>query len=239
MLNQNLFADIKKLLIESHTKEEIQNLSTSELKKLHGKYLAMGTDDAKKEAAEIKKEIESRGEDDGETKPVVAQQNEELLMILDVLCEVAGFDMMTLVEETIGQMQHLAHASGWDKPAPEGAASASDRLKRVLANAKRLGKRRVRDAIPAGDKTQIDIEDAGEDNVHERPASAGGGVARDPIGFEGIQNDIDGIGQTSAFFKPNKGKKPNSLVAWAGLSSKSSTAPSKGKGKKPNSKTKK
>ena len=110
MLNQNLFADIKKLLIESHTKEEIQNLSTSELKKLHGKYLAMGTDDAKKEAGEIKKEIESRGEDAGETKPVVAQQNEELLMILDVLCEVAGFDMMTLVEETRKEMENLGRA---------------------------------------------------------------------------------------------------------------------------------
>lgn len=157
----NLFADIKKLLIESHTKEEIKDLSTSELKKLHGEYLAKGTVEAKEEAAEIKKEIESRGQDDdsetksetklaednraspiwnthkpvqnwnrvadyysilakkeaarraavekemkakaeaAKKKPDVAEQNEELLAILDVLCEMVGVDMMTLVEETL------------------------------------------------------------------------------------------------------------------------------------------
>ena len=61
--SNNWVNGIRKTLIESHTKEEIKNLSTSELKKLHAKYMEDGTEEAEAEAKMIKKEIESRGEE--------------------------------------------------------------------------------------------------------------------------------------------------------------------------------
>ena len=75
MHNFNPFADIKKLL-EDHTKEQIKDLSTSELKKLHKEYLAKGTVEAKKEAAQINAEMQSRGQD--EDGKAIDEQVEEL-----------------------------------------------------------------------------------------------------------------------------------------------------------------
>lgn len=253
MHDYNLFADIKKLLIESHTKEEIKTLSTSELKKLHGEYLAKGTVEAKSEAEMIKKEIESRGEDEGEKKKVeenfdrhrplgssmgspgyadrvfagasqkerleraakerkarleaekeakakkkpVAEQNEELLAILDTLCEMAGLDMVALVEETRKEMENLGRAYSWDKPAPEGVLASTDRLARVKANMARLGKRRERGALKTGEETAYRIEMGGEDLVHEPSAkerAKGAPSARvDPKGYDKVQDSIEKI----------------------------------------------
>jgi len=278
MHDYNLFADIKKLLIEtklaeSHTTEEIKALSTSELKKLHKEYLAKDTDEAKKEADEIKKEIESRGEDDGEEKsetkldeednraspiwnthkPVqnwnrvadyysilakreaarraevdkemaerkakaeaakkkpVAEQNEELLAILDTLCEMAGLDMMTLVEETRKEMENLGHAYGWDQPAPEGVMASTDRLARVRANMARLGKRRERGALKTGEETAYKIEMGGEDLVHEPTAkerAKGAPSARvDPKGYDKVQDSIEKISDKFTLAKAKKEKQ--------------------------------
>lgn len=298
MHDHNLFADIKKLLIEtklaeSHTTEEIKALSTSELKKLHGEYLAKGTVEAKEEAAEIKKEIDSRGEDDGEEKsetkldeednraspiwnthkpvqnwnrvadyylivakkeaarraevekemaerkakaeaakkkPDVAQQNEELLAILDTLCEMAGLDMMTLVEETRKEMENLGHAYGWDKPAPEGVLASTDRLARVKANMARLGKRRERGALKTGEETAYKIEMGGEDLVHEPSAkerAKGAPSARvDPKGYDKVQDSIEKI---SDKFTMDRAKK-NAFDAMKPFALQ--PKPKKGKGKK-------
>ena len=205
MHDHNLFADIKKLLIEtklveSHTTEEIKDLSTSELKKLHKEYLAKDTDEAKKEADEIKKEIESRGEDEGEEKADVAQQNEELLAILDTLCEMAGLDMMTLVEETRKEMQNLGHAYSWDKPAPVAAphgklaANARDVIvKAVMARGTRNERAaREREQFRAGPKFAQTIADAGKD-VHEREDGRVVTGLEALGGFDRIQSDIDEI----------------------------------------------
>jgi len=100
MHDQNLFAEIKKMLSEDHTQADIEKLSVSELKKLHKEYTEKGTDEAKKEADMIAAEIDRRGEDDAPETKNIEQQNEELLMILDVLCEMVGLDVQTLVEET-------------------------------------------------------------------------------------------------------------------------------------------
>jgi hypothetical protein len=259
----NLFADIKKLLIESHTKEEIKALSTSELKKLHKEYLAKDTDEAKKEADEIKKEIESRGEEKdedlnearftkaeqkamrrdwvssynkaakskgGETngerlnriarekmaekkagKSDVAEQNEELLAILDTLCEMAGLDMVALVEETRKEMENLGHAYGWDQPAPEGVMARTDRLARVKANMARLGKRRERGALKTGEETAYKIEMGGEDLVHEPTAKerAKGAPAarRDMAGYDKVQDSIEKISDKFTLAKAKKEKQ--------------------------------
>ena len=246
MHDYNLFADIKKLLIESHTKEEIKTLSTSELKKLHAKYMKDGTDEAKSEAEMIKKEIESRGKEKveenthrplgssigspgyadrvfagasrqerleqaakkraaekeaeakakAEKKPV-AEQNEELLAILDTLCEMVGLDMMTLVEETRKEMDDLGRAYSWDKPAPEGVMASTDRLARVKANMARLGKRRERGALKTGEETAYKIEMGGEDLIHEPTAkerAKGAPSTRvDPEGYDKVQNSIEDI----------------------------------------------
>jgi hypothetical protein len=261
MHDYNLFTDIKKLLIESHTKEEIKTLSTSELKKLHKEYSEKDTDEAKSEAEMIKKEIESRGEEkveenfnthrplgssisgryaDGvfaahdarqkglkkaaeeraarlaaekeakakaEKKPV-AEQNEELLAILDTLCEMVGLDMMTLVEETRKQMRDLGHASGWDKPAPAGAphgklaANARDVIvQAVMARGtrnERIAAAARADAIPAGVDTAYKIEtDTTIKDIHEptaeRRARGEPGAVVDPRRFDKTQGSIESI----------------------------------------------
>jgi hypothetical protein len=278
MHDYNIFAEIKKLMMESHTKEQIKALSTSELKKLHKEYMEKGTDEAVEEAAIIKKEIESRGEEktevtegkdeelaaarkwykkSGSTGPFegatptdryllemyrremkksksksksnVAQQNEELLAILNVLCEMAGLDMETLMEETREEMENLGRAYGWDKPAPEGTSARDARLARVKANMRRLGKRSKRvaadqDAFRTGDKFVQSLVDAGRKNLgmHEPTAKKRmlgrlglpGGVDKpvhinDPA-FDEIQNSIKGLLGKGNNPKPTgkpKGKK--------------------------------
>jgi uncharacterized protein YpuA (DUF1002 family) len=239
MHDHNLFTDIKKLLIEtklaeSHTTEEIKDLSTSELKKLHKEYLAKDTDEAKKEADEIKKEIESRGEDEGEEKADVAQQNEELLAILDTLCEMVGLDMMTLVEETREEMKNLGLAYSWDKPAPEGVMASTDRLARVKANMARLGKRRERGALKTGEETAYKIEMGGEDLVHEPTAkerAKGAPSARvDPKGYDKVQDSIEKIADK---FTMDRAKQNafNAMKPFA-LQPKPKATKAKGKGKK-------
>jgi hypothetical protein len=141
---------------------------------------------AAEEAAKKKEEAKQESK-------TVKEQNEELLMILDVLCEMVGVDMETLVEETRKEMENLGKAYSWDKPAPEGTMAAHDRMARVKANMARLGKRGTRDAIPSGPKTAYDIEMSG-DEVHERSAKQGGGVTNDPKAFAKMQSSIENIG---------------------------------------------
>lgn len=276
MHDYNLFADIKKLLIESHTKEEIKDLSTSELKKLHKEYLAKGTVEAKEEAAEIKKEIESRGEDDdsetkSETKldeednraspifnthkPVqnwnrvadyysilakreaarraevdkemaerkakaeaakkkpVAEQNEELLAILDTLCEMAGLDMVALMEQmTRKDFENWGRAEGWNKPAPAAAphgklaANARDILvKAGMARGTRSERiAREREQFRAGPDFAERMADAGQDNVHETDKGVVTGL-KALRGFDQIQSDIDDLAHKSR--RAEEGKK--------------------------------
>jgi len=265
MHDYNLFADIKKLLIESHTKEEIKDLSTSELKKLHGEYLAKGTVEAKEEAAEIKKEIESRGEEKdedlnearftkaeqkamrrdwvssynkaakskgGETngerlnriarakmaekkagKSDVAQQNEELLAILDTLCEMAGLDMVALMEQmTRKDFENWGRAEGWNKPAPAAAphgklaANARDILvKAARARGTRSERiEREREQFRAGPDFAERMADAGQDNVHETDKGVVTGL-KALRGFDQIQSDIDDLAHKSR--RAEEGKK--------------------------------
>jgi hypothetical protein len=184
---------IRQLMTESHTKEELMKLSNAELKKLHGEYMDKGDEDSVKEAKVIKDILDERGDDKEEDKEDMKQQNEELMLMLDVLCEMVGVDMKTLVEETRKEMENLAHAYGWDQKSPEGATGANERIARVRANMKRLGKRRTRDAIPAGMGTALDIEMSG-DEVHERSAKQGGGVVKDRKAFDRTQRSIEKIG---------------------------------------------
>jgi hypothetical protein len=243
MHDHNLFADIKKLLIEtklaeSHTTEEIKDLSTSELKKLHKEYLAKDTDEAKKEADEIKKEIESRGEDDGEEKADVAQQNEELLAILDTLCEMVGLDMMTLVEETRKEMENLGRAYSWDEPAPvaapHGKLAANARDVILLRNKARLGTRREREALKTGEDTAYKIEMGGEDRRHEPTAkerAKGAPSTRvDQKGYDKVQDSIEKI---SDKFTMDRAKQNafNAMKPFA-LQPKPKATKAKGKGKK-------
>lgn len=184
---------IRQLLDEGHTKEELMKLSNSELEKLHDEYKDKDDEASQKEAKMIKDILDARGDDKEEDKEDMKQQNEELMLMLDVLCEMVGVDIETLVEETRKEMENLAHAYGWDQKSPEGATGANERIARVRANMKRLGKRRTRDAIPAGMKTALDIELAGDD-VHERSAKKGGGVVNDPKAFARTQRSIEKIG---------------------------------------------
>ena len=206
--SNNWVNGIRKTLIESHTKEEIEALSTSELKKLHKEYLAKGTVEAKEEAAEIKKEIESRGEEKSETK-----LDEELLVILDTLCEMVGLDMMNLVElHASGEMtrddfQNWLHAKGAgakDKSTEDPRVAAA-RIKGAKETAKRIGTKSQRaaaaalaGAIKTGKDTAYDIEtDAPIEDVHEptareRAAGAPGAVV-DPTKFDRTQGSIEKI----------------------------------------------
>jgi hypothetical protein len=187
---------IRQLMTESHTKEELMKLSNAELKKLHDEYTDKGDEDSQKEAKAIKDILDERGDDKEEKeedKEDMKQQNEELMLMLDVLCEMVGVDMETLVEETRKEMENLAHAYGWDQKSPEGATGANERIARVRANMKRLGKRNTRDAIPAGMKTALNIELSGDD-VHERSAKQGGGVVKDRKAFDRTQRSIEKIG---------------------------------------------
>ncbi len=136
---------------------------------------------------------EPKPEPKPEKKEDIKEENEQLLLMIDVLCEMVGVDIETLVEETRKEMENLAHAYGWDQKSPEGATGANERIARVRANMKRLGKRNTRDAIPAGMKTALDIELAGDD-VHERSAKKGGGVVKDPKAFARTQRSIEKIG---------------------------------------------
>lgn len=288
MHDYNLFADIKKLLIESHTKEEIKALSTSELKKLHAEYMEKGTEEDKAEAAEIKKEIDSRGEDGEEKleeatrggwgtkrankilgdnqraadavrskgpkeetngerlnrlareemakkKSHVAEQNEELLAILDVLCEMAGLDMEVLVEETRKEMENLGRAYSWDKPAPPGAphgrlaANARD----VIVGANRLkgtrGERaaREREEFRVGSKFAKRVADEGPDFIHNPET---GGVVRDVGKFDAIQNDIDEIGRQVSNVENERKMSPEMLAHLTNLRRLAKPAAKKPKG---------
>lgn len=302
MHDYNLFADIKKLLIESHTKEEIKTLSTSELKKLHAKYMKDGTDEAKSEAEMIKKEIESRGKErldetnfnthtplgssisgryaDGvfaahdarqkglkkaaeeraarlaaekeakaeaeAAKKPVAEQNEELLAILDTLCEMVGLDMMTLVEmHASGEMtrddfQNWLHAMGAGPrhTSTEDPRVAAARIKGAKQTAKRIGTKSQRaaaaaraDAIPAGVDTAYDIEtDTTIQDIHEptarRRARGEPGAVVDPHRFDETQGSIENI-TNKLTAKKAKENAFNAMKAFA-LQPK----PKKGKGKK-------
>jgi hypothetical protein len=196
-------------MIESHTKEELMKLSNAELKKLHGEYSGKDDEKSQDEANVIKGILDERGD-------TVKEQNEELLMILDVLCEMVGVDMETLVEETRKEMENMAKAHEWDKPAPEGEDAASDRLARVRENMKRLGKRNTRGVIPAGPRTAAKIEGSGEKNIHEPTAAArlGGAppVTHDPEASARIENSILKIGDevSERAIADEIGKKPKS-----------------------------
>ena len=263
MHDYNLFAQIKKLLSEDHTKEEIKALSTSELKKLHGEYLEKGTEEDKAEAAEIKKEIDSRGEEgeekleeatrggwgmnrahtilrdnqratdavkksaaaaaaakakkeaEGKKKSEVQQQNEELLAILDVLCEMAGLDVEALVEETRKEMENLGRAYSWDKPAPankpHGSVAANARDVIVRANMARLGSKRSREGIKTGEQTAHEIERSGDDGVHEptaaQRAKGAPSVVKDLGKFDKVQDSIEGIADKFTMDRVKKTQK--------------------------------
>lgn len=141
---------------------------------------------AAEEAAKKKEEAKQESK-------TVKEQNEELLMILDVLCEMVGMDMETLVEETRKEMENLGKAYSWDQPAPEGVLAAHDRMARVNANMARRGKSR----IPSGALTAGQIEVSGDD-VHEPTARArlrgAPPVTYDPKEFAKMQSSIENIG---------------------------------------------
>lgn len=222
---------IRQLMIESHTKEELLKLSNAELKKLHGEYSGKDDEKSQDEAKVIKGILDERGDEEEEIQEpkTVKEQNEELLMILDVLCEMIGVDMETLIEQT-GQMsrkdwQNFLRGAELDKPAPEGRAAADARLAGVIANMKSLGKRKTRDTIRSGPRTAAQIEGPGEGsgkvNVHEPTAAArlsgAPSVTYDPKASARMQRDIMKIGDkvsekamgeiANKIIKKSKGKK--------------------------------
>ena len=59
---------IRQLVNESHTREELMKLSDDKLKDLHKEYSAKDDEDSQKEAEQIKKILDSRGDDKEEVK---------------------------------------------------------------------------------------------------------------------------------------------------------------------------
>jgi hypothetical protein len=228
MHDRNLFAEIKKMLSEDHTQADIEKLSVSELKKLHKEYTEKGTDEAKKEADMIAAEIDRRGEDDAPETKNIEQQNEELLMILDVLCEMVGFDVQTLVEETIKDMENMAKAHEWDRPAPEGAAAASDRLAGVKARMALLGKRSER--VPPKEPTYNARVKSGEltpplpkktkTKKTKKPARKGKGsfpvvtnnIHHDQVTMKRLKDDPDELRTTIKEYTPGFMKHSDALT---------------------------
>ena len=183
------------MLFRSTIEEQVE-----ELHEIEGRRRPYKRPTTKEFLARLKKQKEEEAkkkEEKGEKKSDVAQQNEELLAILDTLCEMAGLDMVALVEETRKEMENLGHAYGWDQPAPEGVMARTDRLARVKANMARLGKRKDRGTLKAGEETAYRIEMGGEDLVHEPTAkerAKGAPSARvDPRGFDKVQDSIEKI----------------------------------------------
>ena len=139
---------------------------------------------------------------------------EDLLSLIEVLCEEAGLDANELMEETRQEMEDMGHAFGWEKPAPEGEAAASARLARVKASMKRLGKRGTRYLIKTGAETAKNIEDKGP-VVHEPTADRrvrarimqGSDIPAEinDTNFEKMQKSIKGI--TDRVMKSDKSDK--------------------------------
>ena len=125
----------------------------------------------------------------------------DLVAIIQALCEEAGVDMKELMEETREEMKNLGHAFGWEKAAPAGAphgklaANARDVI--VKARMAQLGKRKDRGALKTGEMTAHQIEMGGEDMIHEPTAAErakGAPAARiDVKGYDKVQDSIEQI----------------------------------------------
>jgi len=193
---------------------------------------------AKSIAARKAAEEAAKKKEEAKQEPkTVKEQNEELLMILDVLCEMIGVDMETLIEET-GQMsrkdwQNFLRGAELDKPSPEGVLAAQDRMARVRANMKSLGKRNTRDLIPSGAEMAGKIEISGPE-IHEPSANArlqgAPSVTRDSVAFGNIQRQIQGITDRVAETEANR-----DMAKYAGIPTKP-TGTKKPTGKKPTGK---
>ena len=163
----------------------------------HFKSNGMSAADAQRKCHALSRNEESRKDNFREE----VELTNDLMAIIQALCEEAGVDMKELMEETRKEMENLGKASGWDKPAPAGAphgklaANARDVI--VKARMAQLGKRKDRDALKTGEMTAHQIEMGGEDMLHEPTAkerAKGAPAARmDMKGYDRVQDSIEKI----------------------------------------------